>query len=123
MNATPLAVPLGDRDAQRVRNGLSLQASRRRIEKGVVPVKLQGRIVVAVVRVAFPVAWQPDGIRGFFETPIAQEFSVKTAFNILVHELHDLAIEHRADPVLYLLCVDRDAGAGRRLLLCAPAST
>ena len=46
--------------------------------------KLDRCIVVAVVRVTFPVAWQTNGIRGFLKTPIAQEFSVKTAFNTLV---------------------------------------
>jgi hypothetical protein len=67
-----------------VLNSLAVEASWRWIGKGVFPVKLDRCIVVAVVRVTFPVAWQTNGIRGFLKTPIAQEFSVKTAFNTLV---------------------------------------
>ena len=59
-------------------------------------------VVVAVVRLALPVARQTAGVRRLLEAAVAQQLGVQAELDALEHELEELAVELRADAVLDL---------------------
>src|SRR5512146_1801007 len=66
------------------------------MEGGIVPAEVDG-IIVAVVRIAFPVARQTDCIRTLIEAAIAEKFGIESTLYAAVHELVELPVQSRTD--------------------------
>jgi hypothetical protein len=84
-----------------------------RVRVGRVPGEGQAVVVVAVVRVALPVAREAGGVRGLLEAAVAEQLGVQPALDALVHVLQELAVEQGADAPLRARGVNADARAGR----------
>jgi hypothetical protein len=110
----PLDDPAAHVDAQRVLDRLFLEeVERDGIGDLVVPAKAQPVVVVAVVRMTFPVAGKADAVRRLLEAAVAQKLGGQPAFDAFVHELEELPVEPGVDPALDLRGVDDDAGLVR----------
>ena len=96
-------------DPQRVLDLLRAERPRRRVRHRVVPAEAD-RVVVAVVRIPFPVPGQPDDVGRLFEPPPAQQLGVQPELDVLEHELGELAVQVGTDAVLDHRRVDGDGG-------------
>ncbi len=65
-------------------------------------------IIVAIVRIPFPVSRQPDRVRLLLEPAVAEQLGMQAELDVLEHELGELTVEARIDAVLDRRRVDRD---------------
>src|SRR3954468_18120905 len=119
MDATWAVVARLDDETQRVRRGVRRERrGLRRVGDVRIPGERRLAIVVAIVPLALPVAWQPRDAprdaRRLFEAAVLQQFGVQAELDALEHELEEVAVELRADPIGDLRRIDADGRGERR---------
>jgi hypothetical protein len=78
-------------------------------------VEVQPVVVIAVVRIAIPVARQADRVWRRLEAAVPNELGGQTGLDALEHELEKLPVQQRTDGAPDGAGIDRDTGACGRL--------
>ena len=103
-----------DLDSKRVAVDQALGLRRVRIGDIARPRERDAVVVDAVVRITLPVPRQPKRVRRFLEAAVPQELGMQAALDVLVHELHELAVQRGADVAFDLAGIDRDLNGRAR---------